>query len=185
MTDNIMSYGYGSEFLISYRMDLSVSNAVSAFHSLLSFPLIPSSGSANSWQPRHDFAFVSDGLSNYLLAGEKFVAAEKIGLCSTNDGLWDCSYLSTSNFSSMIGVAGRDIYNPHAATIIARGNNDYDSTYPYVYQAGDIPNFGGSHVGIANFLLGDGSVRGVSATTSRDLLHYLGNANDGNAASIP
>jgi hypothetical protein len=85
----------------------------------------------------------------------------------------------------MLGVAGRDIYNSYAPAIIARGNNDYNNTLTYIFQTGYIPNFGGSHAGIANFLLGDGSVRGISATTSRDLLHYLGNVNDGNAVSIP
>jgi hypothetical protein len=183
-----ITYGLGSEYFISARLDLYLSpRTVSAIHSLISFPSIPYSTSpnANSWEPLHNFTFVSDGLSNYLMVGEKFVPTAKLGKCSTNDGLWDCSYLSTSGGASMIGVAGRDIYNPSISNIIARGDNDYDNTISYLLQTGQIPNFGGSHVGIANFLLGDGSVHGISATISRDLLHYLGNANDGNVASLP
>jgi prepilin-type N-terminal cleavage/methylation domain-containing protein len=175
--------GSGSEFIISYRFESFHAGAVNGIHSLISFPSFNSIQDANTWTPRYNFEYVSDGLSNYLLAGEKFVPQSKIGQCKVGED-WDCPYISTSYQTSSNGVAGRDLYNPNASTIIARSPNDYDTTIT-APDAVNIPRFGGSHTGIANFLVGDGSVHSVSATISRDLLHYLGNANDGNVASIP
>ena len=45
--------------------------------------------------------------------------------------------------------------------------------------------FGSPHTGVCNFLVGDGSVHGISATASADLLRNLTSVRDGKAVSIP
>jgi hypothetical protein len=45
--------------------------------------------------------------------------------------------------------------------------------------------FGGSHPGICNFCLGDGSVRSISVTTPDRTLAKLSNCNDGIPTSVP
>jgi hypothetical protein len=189
LQNNIVT-GVGTEFNITLRHDLnaSYSNIVTFVHSLIGFPLTESPTDANTWQPRNNFMFVSDGLSNYLMVGEKFVPASKIGQCASTSpkGTWDCSYLATNMMTSYIGTAGRDVFiRGNTLPILARGNNDCDLTKEELLFGIDIPHFGGSHASITNFLLGDGSVHSISASISLDLLHYLGNANDGNVASIP
>jgi hypothetical protein len=175
--------GHGSEYIIAYRFDSFYAPAVNGIHSLINFPSFNSTTDANTWTPRYDFAYVSDGLSNYLLAGEKFVPQDKVGQCKIGE-VWDCPYISTSSDTSEYGVAGHDLYNPSLSAIIARSPNDYDTTISSPTSS-TIPRFGGSHAGVANFLVGDGSIHAVSATVSRDLLQYLGSANDGNTASLP
>jgi hypothetical protein len=44
---------------------------------------------------------------------------------------------------------------------------------------------GSSHPGIVNFVLGDGSVRNLSVTTSQQVLTNLTQANDGNPTTLP
>jgi hypothetical protein len=181
-----IAVGWGSEYIIADRFDRYKASATNGIHSLISFPSLTSASTTDvntEWSPRNDFTYVSDGLSNYLLVGEKFVPQSKIGKCKSGE-FWDCPYISTSSKTSTYGVAGHDLYNPYVSAVIASSSNDYDTTISSPTSS-TIPRFGGSHTGIANFLVGDGSVHSVSATISRDLLHYLGNANDGNVASIP
>jgi prepilin-type N-terminal cleavage/methylation domain-containing protein len=189
--DRLINNKYGAEYEINYRYDkLSPTRPVIAsLHSLIGFPAHQTPNDMNTWLPRNDFSYVSDGLSNYLMVGEKFVPADKVGKCAPNEiGMWDCSYIATGFTTQYLGIAGRDLFiRGNTFQIIARSGNDYNFTPPpagYILSM-SFPNFGGSHAGIANFLLGDGSVHSVSATISLDLLHYLGNANDGNPASIP
>jgi prepilin-type N-terminal cleavage/methylation domain-containing protein len=189
--DRLITNKYGAEYTISNRQDKGSSTIPVSLHSLISFPAHQTPNDMNTWLPRNDFSYVSDGLSNYLMVGEKFVPIDKVGKCAPNTiGMWDCSYIATAYITRYYGIAGRDLFvKGNTFQVIARsGNsNDYNFTLPaagYI-QSMSLPNFGGSHTGIVNFLLGDGSVHGVSATISLDLLHYLGNANDGNPASIP
>ncbi|MDR1492261.1 MAG: DUF1559 domain-containing protein [Planctomycetaceae bacterium] len=141
---------------------------------------------ANKWTPPTDFATIVDGLSHQFLIGEKHIPSSKIGICATSasgtsGGGWDCSYLSTTGNSSL--VYARYSYVNSKTTYIAKSpseGNDVTS-----YSSHTVPSFGGSHPGIANFLLGDGSVHSVSATINNDILRYLSDVQDGNAVSIP
>jgi hypothetical protein len=49
----------------------------------------------------------------------------------------------------------------------------------------DRVGFGSWHPSICHFLLADGSVRGVSITTSSDIMRRLGRAGDGQAVALP
>jgi hypothetical protein len=142
-------------------------------------------GDSSTWYPADDFNFVSDGLSNQLLVGEKFVRADKLDICDISDGtpgkMWDCPYLEGTPMGG--GGVGRDIYSYVTAMnmIIAPGLKDTleDNSMSMSYK------FGGNHGNICNFLVGDGAVRAVSASTSRDILHWLGHAHDGQPYQLP
>jgi hypothetical protein len=146
----------------------------------------PARGDNNTWYPRDDFNFIGDGLSNTFLVGEKFVRFDGIGKCGTwiDDTTWsaaptfDCPYLEVGTNH----YAGRDIYEAGSTIVsIARGPAEYptsDTSPPRV-------RFGGCHVGICNFLFGDGSVHFVSSSTGRVILESLTLTQDGKAVSLP
>jgi prepilin-type N-terminal cleavage/methylation domain-containing protein len=146
-------------------------------------------GDSNTWFPRDDFNYISDGLSNQLLVGEKFVQAGKVGVCEVNDtpstwDIFDCPYLSAEMYGAFF--VGRDIYSTSTAEFIARNpNSGADTATSANILAGRIPAFGGNHPGVCNFVVGDGAVRSISSTTANDILRYLGDARDGNPVSVP
>jgi type II secretory pathway pseudopilin PulG len=146
-------------------------------------------GDPNTWLPRDDFAFISDGLSNQLVVGEKFVRSDKLNVCdiTATTSTWkmfDCPYLSAEAYGSF--SVGRDIYAYYTSEVIARNpNSGSESGNTSAFLYGGVPSFGSNHPGIVNFLVGDGSVRSVSSTTSNEILRYLGDARDGNSVSIP
>jgi hypothetical protein len=67
---------------------------------------------------------------------------------------------------------------------IARGPQDYDGTASY-FSAAYMLGFGSNHAGVINFLVGDGSVHGISTTANHENLLRLSMANDGASASLP
>lgn len=132
------------------------------------------------WEPRDTFAWMQDGTSNQFLFGEKHVTESfPLGVIDTstrhrNDG----GYLHTEGWGGLNSVA-RTFYahNVSRRYWYGQGYLDYNvSSYPY---------FGISHPGIGNFLIGDGSVRALSGTTSMTLMAYLGHVSDGNPVSLP
>jgi hypothetical protein len=151
-------------------------------------------GDANSWTTRDDFNKVTDGLSNYLFLGERHVPTSKIGI-NTNAAVpghasswnfYDGTYLGGSRAQGMVRNVGLDIYNQTVAVMIARGPDDLGgATMTTKSNTSKLPNWGGCHVGLANFAAADGSVHSVSATISRETLAALGSVNMGEVANIP
>ncbi|MDR2169001.1 MAG: DUF1559 domain-containing protein [Planctomycetaceae bacterium] len=143
----------------------------------------------NSWEPPITFESVSDGLTNQLFIGEKHIPTAKLGICegSSSDMGWDCSYLTGSCWSNELSFAR--LVTVWKYNVLARSANDGEeienwgnAAWGWGYEA---PSFGGNHIGVVNFLLGDGSVRSVSATTNVELLQYLSEIQDGNPAQLP
>jgi hypothetical protein len=135
------------------------------------------------WTPRDDFGFVADGLSNQFLIGEKYIPASRVGVCTYNQ-VYDGTYLSSS--VPLENTFARNLFRLTEAatpTYIARGMNEAENvnpTSPSLY-----PQFGAFHTGTVNFLVGDGSVHGVSVATNRELLEAFANASDGVAVALP
>jgi hypothetical protein len=132
------------------------------------------------WNPRDNLAWLQDGTSNQLMIGEKHFNF------SDRDAAWmgsygfvgdDCTYLTAA--PSGIGVTSISrTFDPNIA--IARINE------PAIYGSGYLGrHFGSGHPGICNFLIGDGSVRGLSVTTPHRVLWALGCVNDGESVSLP
>jgi prepilin-type N-terminal cleavage/methylation domain-containing protein len=130
-------------------------------------------------RPRDTFAWLADGTSNQFMIGEKHIPISVMDICG--DGPlrpsgWDvkevysadCSYLSP-------GVWGG---NSHARAFrtwggnltLAKGPNDFNSTNSVGYVPTHHYNFGSSHTGVVNFVMGDGSVQAVSVTTPHSTL---------------
>ncbi|MDR1491512.1 MAG: DUF1559 domain-containing protein [Planctomycetaceae bacterium] len=150
---------------------------------------------AIGWRPRDTFAWWSDGTSNQVIVGEKFIPIELVDKepAILNDAQWDGSILSGNanpmnpNFSrslfrnwSSIHRGPRD-FDGHYTRWDGNNNNDTGNDNINFEQA----TFGGIHPGLGMFAFGDGSVRGISSSTSYDIVYYLGKVNDGQAVSLP
>jgi hypothetical protein len=146
----------------------------------------------NTWQPQDDFNRFSDGLSNQLLFGEKHIPAGLVGKCI--DEIWaddadprpsnrvDCSMLLMGEYRGV--AAARVVYHRIPSREDKPGivtpdiqSNDYVLTYRSA--------FGAVHGSLCNFLIGDGSVRGLTATINVDTLANLGTVDDGNPVTLP
>jgi prepilin-type N-terminal cleavage/methylation domain-containing protein len=146
-----------------------------------------------NWEPRDTFAWWQDGTTNQLLIGEKFIPTYAFESDNTDYFGWDTGY-HFSWPSTHICSYSRLILEDYTYCIV-------DSPANAFYQSGGTgPNntkkisdvwgsqglpFGSSHLGICNFLIGDGSVRGVSPTTSKHILQCLADVQDGETVKLP
>jgi hypothetical protein len=135
-----------------------------------------------SWQPRDNFSYISDGLTNQLLLGEKYIPASRIGVFALNQG-FDGNFLVSS--STVSNTFARHLFRyaeTTSVTYLARGNDESASVNP---TSTTFPQFGSNHAGIVNFLIGDGSVRAISVVTNRDILEALADGQDGTPVELP
>ncbi|MDR1053258.1 MAG: DUF1559 domain-containing protein [Planctomycetaceae bacterium] len=136
----------------------------------------PFGGSITTWSTRDTFEWWSDGTTNQLLIGEKhFPTSWPISRCN-NDYRGDCSYLSAWPNGDGIIYTGRTFDDNR---FIARGQEQTG------LADGGVSYFGSPHTSTCNFLIGDGSVRNISVTTSGDLLRALSSVRDGKAVALP
>ncbi len=146
-------------------------------------------GDGNSWQPRDTFSRWADGTSNQIVFGEKHIPNGYIGRCSVTDA--DGNPRTQGDCSILTNGENRQIATFRAVRIVdAFHTQDQDRRFGIVSSKDmDLhnmrPTFGSAHTGTCNFLMGDGSVHGLSTTISVDTLAWLGGCNDGNTVSIP
>ncbi|MDR2168822.1 MAG: DUF1559 domain-containing protein [Planctomycetaceae bacterium] len=158
----------------------------------------------SNWSPRDTIEYWSDGTTNQLLIGEKYIPGWAVGKNSHAARTWDGGWLGCGDntYGELNDVfnIGRNIAHQNAQIpIFSRGpnvsnpapwgaagtdSNNPDTPY-YAYGLADVGAWGSCHNAIVNFLLGDGSVRGVSITTNVRTAHALGNVNDGEHVSLP
>jgi prepilin-type N-terminal cleavage/methylation domain-containing protein len=124
---------------------------------------------------RVQFTDVTDGLSNTLLIGEKFIAATDFntkmpqwGQCGTDD---DCS---------MYDSFDPEINNRVASALYPLNGNPLVDPPNY----GGVAVFGGYHLNVTMFVMGDGRVVGVQNSISGTILGYMSCINDGMAFSL-
>jgi prepilin-type N-terminal cleavage/methylation domain-containing protein len=149
------------------------------------YSLTPSYGSFTSWQPRDTMAHWQDGSSNQILFGEKHFPVRTgvdypagKGGNNTRD---DNTYLTAWAGGSGVVFTTRTFDDTGSGLRhIARSRDDPSTT-----QDNGVSYFGSAHSGVCNFLIGDGSVRSVSVTTSATLMRDLSDVQDGNPASLP
>ncbi|MDR1291332.1 MAG: DUF1559 domain-containing protein [Planctomycetaceae bacterium] len=180
------------------RMDVATGNgvlaasSVSTYNSYLKEIRSPfrtaihtlTTGSTNtlSWEPRDKFDSISDGLTNQLFLGEKYIPSSKIGVWAFNQG-YDGSVLAST--STVSNTFARHLFRYSATaspTYLARNTDELSSLSP---TSSLFPQFGSNHAGIVNFLVGDGSVRPIAVTTNRDILEALADTQDGVPVSLP
>ncbi|MDR2763231.1 MAG: DUF1559 domain-containing protein, partial [Planctomycetaceae bacterium] len=140
-----------------------------------------------SWQPRDTFSWWIDGTSNQIVVGEKFIPAKLVDKVpeSLKESQWDGGNLNT-NFTHGNMNTARGIYS--LLPSIKRSPYDILDTEFYG-SAGNNANiqhavFGGIHPSVANFLFGDGSIRGISPNVNWATIHSLGKVNDGGVVSL-
>ncbi|MGL4594189.1 MAG: DUF1559 domain-containing protein [Thermoguttaceae bacterium] len=146
----------------------------------------PAGTTSATWIPKDDFSRIIDGLSNQIMIGEKYLSAENINACpgevagssSSRYMVGDCNILAVHYWNMYSGVR-----SPHSG--FAKNS---DPPANKGIGEGDHGQWGGIHPGVANFLIGDGSVRSFSNTMptgTNSLLTYLGLVNDGNSVTLP
>jgi len=130
------------------------------------------------------FSAVTDGLSNTLCIGEKCLRVGELNTCCNGAG----SNLGPNNAGADGGIfwdtggwgeydLGRSVYLPMcngSSTNVAPNNGAANGSF----------GFGSWHPGICQFMMGDGSVKSVSNSTSQAVLNILGSRNDGGTASV-
>jgi hypothetical protein len=139
-----------------------------------------------SWMPSDTMAWWSDGTSNQIVVGEKYIPQSYLNDCAYNNSpddrghLSDCSLLIAGGLTGFPSMRSFRAGFAKAPDTIGNILSDVDSPAN--------PHWGGNHSGICNFLIGDGSVRSISTTIptgNNQLLHFLGHVNDGNSVAIP
>ncbi len=110
------------------------------------------------WIDRVRIRHVTDGLSNSIVAGEKHILREQLGLYPFDPPAYDGDVLQGA---ARIGGPGFPI---------AAGASD---------SATDFLSFGSWHTSVCNFVFGDVSVRGLTSATDTEILGALCNRADG------
>ena len=128
------------------------------------------------WSARSSLASWQDGTSNQIALGEKhFTSGAPAGttpVYNSSITQGDMSYIGAHD------VFIRSLVRTFAGYGIARGPNDTTWESP--------PSlFGSAHPSVCNFLVGDGSVRGVSVSADGMLMVRLANPIDGQSVSFP
>ena len=111
------------------------------------------------WIDRIRIHDVSDGLSNTFLAGERHVPLARLGVLPDDGSVYDGN---SFHFASRVAGPGAQL---------ARNLNDLTA---------GLYSFGSWHQDVCHFVMGDGSVRGVSDQISTTVLGSLSNRRDGN-----
>jgi hypothetical protein len=150
-------------------------------------------GNLNTWKTPNSFADWTDGTSNQLVVGEKYIPPDYLGKCiedavasglvptgtSTKVVRADCSgfYQGYENFSAMSCF----IHNYAAPVgVLVKRAEDVVKLEPASRYS-----FGSYHPGICNFLRGDGSVIAVQNNTADIMLLMLADVSDGGMPELP
>ncbi|MDR2705633.1 MAG: DUF1559 domain-containing protein [Planctomycetaceae bacterium] len=142
------------------------------------------------WQCRDTMSWWQDGTSNQFVVGEKHVAQGGIGntLPTTAEKRihGDFPYHATGNHRS-IGPARpmvKSYVSETSYSAIPIANNKEPTAGEMIHDPVR-GGFGSWHPGIANFLIGDGSVRSVPNPTGTAILKALAMVDDGVSVSLP
>src|SRR4051812_13642674 len=117
--------------------------------------------SGTQWTSLTSFASITDGLSNTLFVGEKHIQRGQIGNVKGDRTIWNGDSIDVF---ARVGGPGKGI----VADLNTATNQ----------------RFGSYHPGVCQFLLGDGSVRGLKVTTPESVLSLLIQRADGQVASV-
>ncbi|MDR0705629.1 MAG: DUF1559 domain-containing protein [Planctomycetaceae bacterium] len=134
-----------------------------------------------TWQPRDEFSYISDGLTNQLLLGEKYIPASRIGTFAFNLG-FDGNVLVSGYIQNTFA---RHLFRYGSTTSVTYIAREFDESASVNPTSPGFPQFGSNHAGVVNFLLGDGSVRAVSTATQLNILEALADGQDGTPAALP
>jgi hypothetical protein len=142
-----------------------------------------------TWEIRDTTARWSDGTSNQLIFGEKYIPTFALNLnfsANEKQRYWDGSYLYAENDRGFnVGrIIHRDSSYEPARILVASPNDSFfeDKKPTDCYGRG---SFGSNHVGICQFVFGDGAVHAVSVIISPDILYAVADVEDGEVVQLP
>lgn len=152
-------------------------------------PAVSTAANPESWSPRDTMAWWSDGTSNQVVVGEKNIPLGGVGSGAANSSrkFSDFSYAGTYGWRSV--GASRPLLRKWVSDTdwlvvpIAKDNKPNPTGGEIIFDW-DRGGFGSYHAGVCNFLLGDGSVRGMSVTTSDLILKAVSHVSDGESVSF-
>jgi prepilin-type N-terminal cleavage/methylation domain-containing protein len=118
------------------------------------------------WKSQTQFSTITDGLSNTLMIGEKYLKPGTFGINVPAD--------ISANFGD------GSIYNGDHPWVISRVAG---VASPLAQNTGDafVSQFGSWHPGVCQFVMADGAVKAVPVTISPTILGYLSQRDDGQA----
>ena len=151
-------------------------------------------GNLNTWKTPNSFANWTDGTSNQLVVGEKYIPPDYLGKCIENavtSGLVpstgyatqvaraDCSgfYQGDNNYSAMSCLIHN--YASPVGVLVKRATDVLTREPTGEY------GFGSSHSGVCHFLRGDGSVVAVQNNVADIMLLMLADISDGGMPELP
>jgi prepilin-type processing-associated H-X9-DG protein len=129
-----------------------------------------------SWSSRNTFASVTDGLSNTLLIGEKFVPLGQFGFNWVAPPPW------TTTSNPPANPADGAIYNAEFPWVYSRIAGPLNPLAQTIWDS-PLQNFGSAHPGVCQFVFADGSVHALPVTIDPGVLGRLASRNDGQAIS--
>lgn len=144
-----------------------------------------------NFQPRDSFASVTDGLTYTAFVGEKHIRTWELGKCCGNS--MTAQAQSASAPGTTTGFDGSVFYGGgghNEVTFIRSIRNNFglvgdSSNGSFTSTTDPSGGFGSWHQGVIHFLFGDGSVRGISPTTSQTVKDRIGQSRDGLEVSLP
>lgn len=125
---------------------------------------------------------VTDGMTYTALAGEKHLAADKLGVAGP-DYPYCVAYAGGGYDGGKIiglGLAQRPDFPPQLSAAEAGGTADWSAPY-----ADSMFMFGSWHPGICQFVFGDARVVSVKNYVDKQTLQYMGGRNDGQSYTLP
>jgi prepilin-type N-terminal cleavage/methylation domain-containing protein len=132
----------------------------------------PGGDTYDGWRPVLTFADVTDGLSNTLLFGEKWVHPDNQGIRDWGDAtMWN-----DDNGATIRRIAGPGFP-------LAKYDTDPVAMALQSQEGGGRLPFGGPHVGICQFVRCDGSLLPLTTSVDTRVLGNLANRHDGNVIS--
>jgi prepilin-type N-terminal cleavage/methylation domain-containing protein/prepilin-type processing-associated H-X9-DG protein len=137
-------------------------------------PLPPLGTLCLSFQSQTNFASISDGLSNTLLIGEKYIFPADLPGNGTDGSVFSSGNGQENTFRRFVGNNGANppviralVPSPADPGRDAHGNQWADKA------------FGSWHPGVCQFVFCDGSVKAIPVTININTLQLLGVRNDG------
>ncbi len=131
-----------------------------------SFDTAPAGTRITRWSSQTNFAAITDGTSNTLLIGEKYIRPGS--LSGKNEDRSIFSSDNTNNYRRLAGINGTDV-----RTLVSNIRADL-TTWPLCNSS-----FGSHHTGVCLFVLCDGSVQPIRTSASATTLTYLAMRSDG------